>query len=503
MNKPAEKLSAYFPGLVDVCRDEDGALVYLVNEAGRFSLAESKELERGEVVPPELENFPFLLPRAQKVLKYAGNEDPDLYADLLAYLKRFSALDDQQWALVAHYVFLTYLHDHPEIDYCPYILFYAVPERGKSRTGKSVSFVAFRGVHLIELREANIFRFSQNLHGTLFFDLMDVWKKAERSNSEDLLLVRFEKGAKVVRVLHPEKGAFRDTVYYNFYGPTIIASNEQLHKILDTRCLPIVMPNRPGYYENPRPELAQELKERLTAWRGRRLHAPLPRISPISSIRGRLWDICRPLFQVGMLVNPQEIDLLLEAIHAIAGERSESKRETTEGRLVSILRELTDRQGAACFLNWSIKTAKIHKAFNEDRAEDHHVSAQWIGKKLKSMSLRHRTVNGRSEILLSRQEYQTLLEQYGGDGWESANPTETLPEKTTEIQMDAGVVGSGRVSAQVREYPRDDQELFEEKAACLQFEAGMTRQEAEQEAARLLGMAHNPTIKVGQGHEGE
>ena len=225
------------------------------------------------------------------------------------------------------------------------------------------------------------------------------------------------------------------------------------------------MPNRPGNYENPRPELAQELKERLTAWRGRMLHAPLPRISPLPSISGRLWDICRPLFQVGMLVNPKEIDLLLEAIRNISGERSESKRETTEGRLVSIIRELTERQGAAGFLEWSIKTAEILRAFNEDRAEDRHVSAQWIGKKLKSMSLRHRTVHGRSEILLSRQEYRTLLEQYGGDGWESANPTETLPEKTTEFPWDTGVGGSGRVSPEVRAYPPDEQELFEEKAA--------------------------------------
>ena len=106
------------------------------------------------------------------------------------------------------FVFLTYLHDHPQIDYCPYLLFYAVPERGKSRTGKSVAYVAFRGIHLIELREANIFRYSQHLHGTLFFDLMDVSKKAERSGCDDILLLRAEKGAKCCRVIHPELGAF-------------------------------------------------------------------------------------------------------------------------------------------------------------------------------------------------------------------------------------------------------------------------------------------------------
>jgi hypothetical protein len=70
-------------------------------------------------------------------------------------------------------------------------------------------------------------------------------------------------------VLYPEKGAFKDMVYYSIYGPTIIATNEAVHKILDTRCIPIIMPNKPGDYENPIPEKAQELKERLTAWRAR------------------------------------------------------------------------------------------------------------------------------------------------------------------------------------------------------------------------------------------
>jgi len=135
--------------------------------------------------------------------------------------------------------FLTYLHDHPGIDYCPYILFNAVAERGKSRTGKSVTYVAFRGIHLIELREATIFRYSQHLHGTLFLDLLDISKKAEKGGCEDILLLRYEKGAKCSRVQYPDQGPFNDTVYYDIYGPTIISSNEQPHKILETRCLPI------------------------------------------------------------------------------------------------------------------------------------------------------------------------------------------------------------------------------------------------------------------------
>jgi hypothetical protein len=104
------------------------------------------------------------------------------------------------------------------------------------------------------MREANLFRYSQNFHATLFIDLMDLWKKAERNQSEDILLLRFERGAVVGRVLYPEKGAFKDMVYFDVYGPTVMATNEPVHHILDTRCLPVSMPNKPENYENPTPE---------------------------------------------------------------------------------------------------------------------------------------------------------------------------------------------------------------------------------------------------------
>ena len=280
-----------FPRTCGRMINDEGQLAYAILKDGELIFAPEYNTETESFSIPEKKHFPFTIPRAAEVMRYFVQEDKELYDDLFTYLKRFSALDEEQWAIVVHYVFLTYLHDHAGIDYCPYILFHAVPERGKSRTGKSVTHVAFRGIHLVELREATIFRYSENLHGTLFFDLMDISKKAERAGCGDILLLRYEKGAKCPRVQYPERGPFNDTVYYDIYGPAIIASNEPLHKILETRCLPIIMPNRPGNYENPRPELGQEMKERLTAWRAKHLFTQFPDIEPIEGISGRLWDI--------------------------------------------------------------------------------------------------------------------------------------------------------------------------------------------------------------------
>jgi hypothetical protein len=458
---------------------------------GELSLAQDYITETESFTIPERKHFQFTIPRAAEVMRHFNEDDESLYDDLLAYLKRFSALDDKQWAIVAHYVFLTYLHDHPGIDYCAYILFYAVPERGKSRTGKSVTYVAFRGIHLIELREATIFRYSQNLHGTLFLDLLDVSKKAERGGCDDILLLRAEKGAKCCRVQYPDQGAFNDTVYYDIYGPTIIASNEQLHKILETRCLPIIMPNRPGNYENPRPELALELKERLTAWRARHLTTTFHDLEPIEGISGRLWDITKPMFFVNSLL-PIDHQTLEDSILSIAGEKDESRKDSLEGRLVAIIKEITDEGGLDRFVEWSIKTGDIRARYNQGRPEDRHVSPQWIGKRLKSMSFHNRIVHGYSEIKITVQEYALILKQYGLTPRESAHSTNCLPVKAEQQQNVLREVESGRESAQTRGQRStfttpEEKEIYLAKLNELKAMGGLTRDEMERLAQEHLG----------------
>ncbi len=104
-------LSAYFPGLVDICQGEEGQLLYAIMRDGELTFVPEHDTETETYSIPEQKHFQFLLPRSSEVARYFSQDDETLYDDLLAYLKRFSALDDEQWAIVAHYVFLTYLHD--------------------------------------------------------------------------------------------------------------------------------------------------------------------------------------------------------------------------------------------------------------------------------------------------------------------------------------------------------------------------------------------------------
>jgi hypothetical protein len=242
--------------------------------------------------------------------------------------------------------------------------------------------------------------------------MMDLSKKAERGGCDDILLLRYEKGAKCCRVQYPDQGPFNDTVYYDIYGPTIISSNEQLHKILETRCLPIVMPNRPGNYDSPRPEIALGLKERLIAWRAKNLLTVFTDLEPIDGISGSLWDITKPMFLVNslLLVDSQT---LKDSILSIAGEKDEYRKDTTEGHLFAIIKEITEENGLDCFPELSIKVSDISRRYNQGKPEDRKVQSAWIGRRLKRMSFHTRHVHGYSEINISQDEYARMLRQYG------------------------------------------------------------------------------------------
>lgn len=427
-NEKNTVVSANIPGLVDLVLSDDGTVVYLIKNETALETLPTYEADGILNEPPEKQYLPFALSKAEEVLKlYEAGHDKNLFADVISHLKRFSYLPDNQWLLVACKIFLSYLQDHPDIHYMPMILFYAVPERGKSRTGKAVSYLSYRGVHVVDLREANLFRFAQNLKATLFFDLMDLWKKAEKNGAEDILLLRYERGAKATRVIYPEKGAFKDTVYYDVYGPTIIATNEPLHKILDSRGINITMPNKPGNYENPTPEKASDVKARLTAWRAKVMDKPLPELEPIEGISGRLWDISRPMFQICKMVYPEGLNDLIAALLEVAGQRKEDKRASIEGQIVGILYELSP-EGLP---EWAVKTSEILSKLNENRQESHKLTSQYLGRKLKAIGLNTRKLHGYSEIKLNLADLNILLTQHGLENIPLLTHAETLPLSTT------------------------------------------------------------------------
>ena len=387
-DQPKDKpvYTAYFKNLVDLVESE-GKQAFLIKEDGTSKVLFKIELDGKVYFPPPKDQIPWLLPRADKVVEYYSaikelgssiDADRILFEDLVSYHKSISELPSEDYyVLLAAWVMHTYLMEG--FHYSPILLFFAVPERGKSRTGKGIIYVAYRGVHTETLNEANLFRWSENHRATLFLDVRDLWNKAEKRGADDILLSRIERGCKVSRVLWPEKGAFRDTKHYDVFDPTIISTNEAVHPILDTRCISIIMSDSVKIFESSvRPEDALSLKERLVEFRLRHLGVPLP-IVP-KPARGRLGDILKPIYQTIRVANPKREEEFLRLLKQIEEKRRLEKSQSLEAQIVEVLIELE-------FKVWNgfLPLKDITERVNKEKPERYHISPKRIGKTLRAL----------------------------------------------------------------------------------------------------------------------
>src|SRR5579871_3324389 len=164
--------SASFPDLVDIV-EKEGKPAFFIKELGEFKIQFEITLKGETIRPPSREHLPWLLPRMDEVKRYKQKYsleeyevvDRNLFEDLIAYHKGISELPNEAYyVLLAAWDMHTYLLE--SFQYSPYILFFAVPERGKSRTGKGMIYVAFRGIHTPTLNVANLFRWSHDAKAT-------------------------------------------------------------------------------------------------------------------------------------------------------------------------------------------------------------------------------------------------------------------------------------------------------------------------------------------------
>ncbi len=408
--------TASFAGLIDLV-EQNGEPAFLVKE--NVELLILSEYEQNGIIysPPPKDQIPWLLPSGSEVQNYFDMRkdisqnvaDSVLYDELIAYHQSISELPGEEYYdLIVAWDLHTYLSESTQ--YSPIICLFAVPERGKSRTGKGMINVAHRGIHVESLRDAYLVRVANDLKASLFFDVKDIWRKAEKNGSEDILLHRFEKGAKVPRVLYPEKGAHKDIVYYSIFGPTIIGTNEGVHKILESRAVQINMPETDKIFENDvTPEFSLPFKEKLIAFRAAHFGEPFQQIpKPAPS---RLGDILKPLHQVIRKVKPEREKAFLRLVKDLQADRMVEKSDSFEAQILEAVWQSADLVESA---RLSVKA--ITDTFNDGKSDREKSNPRTIGRRLNAMGFKKRRMNdGKMAIMWDDQFIQRLRHTYGMD----------------------------------------------------------------------------------------
>jgi hypothetical protein len=380
---PAPEPTAKIPGLVDLVDDGTGPK-FLVLEEGNLLVRDCVGIDEIMYIPPPNETIQWLLPQVANVLSNSRfDTDQAIYRDLKSYFQQAAQLpSDLHASLLALWTMHTYLLE--KFDYSPYLLLWAVPERGKSRTARAATYAAYRGFLTETLAEANLFRWSNDLGMTLGFDVRDLWRKSEKRGSEDILLQRFEQGARVARVLWPERGKFKDTRYFDVFGASIIATNEMPGEPFHSRCLIITMPEATTTFpKNIKPEDGLPLRERLVAMRARWLNQPLPDV-PKPAL-GRLGDILQPFAQIAALLGEdtqKEFKLLAKMLYAERMADRASSREAHVVQAVEVVWEQQEEGG-------KIQVETILSQYNSGLSEKQQLTAARLGRLLTALGFKN------------------------------------------------------------------------------------------------------------------
>ena len=410
--------TANFEGLVDIVLN-DHEVKFLTSD--REVLGEVEIDNVTHKAPPKTGLPPNLqIPRSKEVLSYAQNHGESgnsglsgvcsgctlLYKKLLDYHTRISELPDKDlYHLLVIWDFHTYMIE--KANFSPMIYFYSVAERGKSRTLKGMVNVAYRGIRKADITDAQLIRDCTNLKATIAFDMMDFWEKIRNAGSVDVILNRYERGTTVSRVNRPDKGAFQDTDYYDVFGPTVLATNEIINTIADTRAIPIVMiKSDKDFEEEVIPEMALPLKEELTAFRLAHYNDTLPKTAKV--VKSRLGDIVRPLHQILMKVNPEEEERFISLIKKIEKTKLVEKIGSTDSDILQAWVNVKDEA-----IGGVLACQLVTTEFNLEKEEKEKLSSRKIGNRLKSYGFQPtKTGNHTLGFFLNEELFQKLIKEY-------------------------------------------------------------------------------------------
>jgi hypothetical protein len=237
---------------------------------------------------------------------------------------------------------------------------------------------------------------------------MDLWRNAKNNDACDLLLSRFNKGLKINRVINFEAGGVDSIETYNCYGPTLLATNEPISSILESRCITITMREADRVFNHePQEDDFLSLKERGAAFRARWIDRELPHVN--MPARNRLGNLLRPILQILTMVAPEEISTFNELIKTFEEDRKEVLADTSEGRILEIL---SDKQKVTP--NEFITTARITELVNdEDCPQKYRMGPVTVGKRLVALGFQRTKENGVRGFVINENLLQRLSEQYG------------------------------------------------------------------------------------------
>ena len=416
-------LTASFDGLCDIVLNE-GRVKFLLDTG---EIRENIIIDGKLFIPPQQEDLDYLLPNASVVIEESSRhkitdkrDDKDieqgcpycleLLKELIDYHKAISELPNNlYYYLLALWDYHTYLID--KFIFSPILYFFADRERGKTRTAKGLIYVARRGIMTETLREANLIRWGRDHKATLLFDVKNFAKKLLVSGAEDLVYGRVERGVVASRVLFPEKGAFKDTVKFEVFGPTVVTSNRMIDDIGLSRTITIDMkPSDKIFLTEPTKEEGLTLREKLTGMRLAHLKQTFIEVKKQET--GRIEDMLIGYLGMIKTLFPKMEERYVELKKLIKEQKQEVALDSFEAQILQIIINCEPMVEAGSVV---LIYDQICSIYNGGKRENLHLDGRSMGRITKGMGFTSKKNSDRTKrgIFYDTQIIKKLKQVYG------------------------------------------------------------------------------------------
>lgn len=406
--KPKAVTKTVIPGIVGLMK-EDNRVKYLTLEQG--ILTTQSYLTFNNVTYEPKQDLPFFYPTPDVFYYFQSDKDEaKLLADVEKFIRQYLELpDESSYLVLALWVLHTYLID--KFNCTPIIYFYGILETGKTRAGEVLFQLAYKGEFETSPTEAVLFRSSEYFKGSLILDELKIWGVDGDKEVARLIKARYKRGLKVARVDLNRKG--EDQIeYFDPFAPIVICTDQSMPRELESRSLLFVMQKNtsPDVEDKIDQVKAQELRDRLIAFRARNLRKDLP--NPEKIARRRLQEIIEPLHQTLTLVDPsREIDLK-SYVKSAKETREAEERLSLQGEIIKAIID-SFYNGELPIEKGMFKLKDLTEVINQQRSENEHLKDRTISRVLKQLGLQSdRAFGGLTAFFFKEDNFEKLAGRF-------------------------------------------------------------------------------------------
>lgn len=334
-------------------------------------------------------------------------ESPQVLFDILVdFLTDSIHLTDKtQYQIFALWIMASWLPE--SFDTCPYLMFIAPKDSGKTRGLDIVTEVGYRVIPSVSFSASSIFRSMELWNCTLSVDEAEYQLNSKTEKGQDLYGILnggYKRGMYAIRT--ENIGDALIPTPFNIFGFKTIAATRPFNPTLESRSIIFHMEQHEVKNIVLPKELCEEIRNRLLYFRFTNLYKLNP-IFPKHLRKGRIIEIFHPIYTIAALVDPELIPKLdVYIMNTYNQGQAEDKVSMPE---VDIIRAISDKLDDSNNKNRVVYVKDIVEYIKTDFPDS---TSQTVGYILKAMGFVRRKDRGGMLIDLSDDKNNEKLDMY-------------------------------------------------------------------------------------------